>query len=82
MPPTVSVVIPTYNRTELLPRAIESVLTQTYTDLECIVVDGASTEDTQAVIDEYDTLNIMKIKAHLPEEIPVLGILRANISHF
>ena len=52
--PTVSVVIPTYNRTDLLPRAIDSVLNQTYTNLECIVVDGASAEDTQSVIDEYE----------------------------
>src|SRR5512138_1185650 len=45
--PLVSVVIPTYNRAPLLERAIHSVLSQTYTNLEVIVIDDASTDDTQ-----------------------------------
>ena len=39
MPPTVSVILPTYSRLELLPRAIDSVLAQTFSDLEVVVVD-------------------------------------------
>ena len=54
MAPTVSVVLPTYNRTDLLPRTLESVLRQTYSDFECIVVDDASVENTQSVIESYD----------------------------
>lgn len=42
----ISVIIPTYNRRALTLRAIESVLKQTCADLECIVVDDASTDDT------------------------------------
>ena len=38
----VSAVIITHNRKDLVMRAIESVLTQTYTNIECIVVDDAS----------------------------------------
>lgn len=48
--PVVSVVIPTYNRAQSVCRAIDSVLTQDHTDLEVIVVDDASTDDTAQVV--------------------------------
>ncbi|NLX49946.1 MAG: glycosyltransferase [Methanospirillum sp.] len=48
--PAVSVVLPTYNRAAILPRAIESVLFQTWTDFELIVVDDGSTDETPSVM--------------------------------
>ncbi len=44
--PLVSVIIPTHNRATIVPQAINSVLQQSFTDYELIVVDDASTDDT------------------------------------
>lgn len=60
--PTVSVVIPTYNRAEMLIRAIQSVLRQTYKDYEIIVVDDGSTDSTPSVIKEYEHNEIKYIR--------------------
>ena len=51
--PKVSVVICTYNRAQYLPQAIESVLAQSFQDLELIIVDDASNDDTKAVMERY-----------------------------
>ena len=48
--PLISIVIPTYNRELLLQKAIASVLAQTYTSWELIVVDDGSTDDTAEII--------------------------------
>ncbi len=49
----ISVVIPTYNRAKLVPRAIESVLRQTLEDFELLVVDDGSTDNTKEVVEGY-----------------------------
>jgi glycosyltransferase involved in cell wall biosynthesis len=51
--PRVSVIIPTYNRLELLSNAISSVIRQTFEDFEIIIVDDASTSDIQSVVSRF-----------------------------
>ena len=53
MPPVVSVIIPTYNRQALLPRAIDSVVRQTFSDWEIVLVDDGSTDDTPRIAARY-----------------------------
>lgn len=57
--PTVSVIIPTYNRRDLVQRALESVAAQTYRDFEILVVDDGSTDDTRAVIESRPRVRYM-----------------------
>lgn len=53
--PKVSVLIPTYNSAHFLDEAIQSVLDQTYTDFELIIVDNCSTDNSEQVIAKYLT---------------------------
>jgi len=53
MNPKISVIIPTYNRANLLPRAIKSVLSQTFKDFELIIVDDGSNDNTKRIVEEF-----------------------------
>lgn len=52
-PVEVSVIIPNYNYARFLQKRIESVLAQTYTDFEIILLDDASTDDSVSVLNKY-----------------------------
>lgn len=52
--PIVSIVTPTYNQAEYLAETIESVLSQDYPNLEYIVIDDGSTDDTQEVLKRFE----------------------------
>jgi glycosyltransferase involved in cell wall biosynthesis len=64
IPGLVSTIIPVFNRPQMIRKAVESVLGQTYRPIEIIIVDDGSTDETPKVLDELQT-------AH-PKEITVL----------
>lgn len=52
-PPLISVIIPCYNRENFIGKTIESVISQTYKNWECIIVDDGSTDKSAEKIKEY-----------------------------
>lgn len=60
-PVIVSVVLCNYNYGQFIRQAIESVLCQTHTNLELIIVDDGSTDDSKKIIDEFNDERIVKI---------------------
>jgi glycosyltransferase involved in cell wall biosynthesis len=54
---TISVIMLTCNRETLVSRAIESILAQTFTDFEFIIIDNGSTDKSGAIADEYAVRN-------------------------
>ena len=49
----VSVIIPTYNRGSIIKDTLDSIIAQTYSDWECIVVDDFSLDNTSQILEEY-----------------------------
>lgn len=55
--PQISVIIPVLNREKKISKCLQSVLDQSFTDYEVIIVDNASTDGTKSVIDEFARIN-------------------------
>lgn len=62
--PLVSVIIPAYNCSRYVREAIDSVLAQTFTDFELVVVNDTSTDDTPAVLAEYERQGKIRVVTH------------------
>lgn len=60
--PAISIIIPTYNRANILPRSVQSVLDQTFTNFELIIVDDASTDHTYHVVNSFNDPRIHYIR--------------------
>lgn len=58
----VSAIITTHNRVDLLPRAIDSVLSQSYSNIECVVVDDASDDDTMSYCQQRQDIVYVRLE--------------------
>ena len=58
----ISVIIPTYNREKLIERSIKSVLNQTYKNIEVIVVDDCSTDNTESIVNSIKDDRLIYIR--------------------
>ena len=70
----ISIVVPIYNVSEYLPECIESILNQTYSDIEVILVNDGSTDGSGAICEAYAKKDsrIKKTKGYLLQEIEEL----------
>lgn len=65
--PTVTVIIQAYNEQDVLSRSVDSVLTQTFTDFELVLIDNGSTDATAQIVDAYAQADARVRVLHLKE---------------
>ena len=77
--PLISVIIPTYNRADLISKAIQSVIDQSYKNWELIVVDNYSDDNTKEVIDAFEDDRILMLSR--PRTGSVAASRNFGVSH-
>ncbi len=85
--PLVSIIMPTYNRSDLLPRAIASVLNQTYENWELLIIDDNSTDDTINLVSKFKQKDvrikyIKNSRAKGPSGGRNVGLINARGTYF
>ena len=78
--PLVSVVIPTYNQSDYLGAALDSLIAQTYVEWEAVVVNDGSTDDTAAVLESYATAD-PRVRAFTTENRGITAALNEGLQH-
>lgn len=77
--PLVSIVTPSYNMAQYLPEALDSVLSQDYANIELIVMDGGSTDETAEVLKQYEhRIRYVIAKDEGPSDAIHRGFLQAS----
>lgn len=85
--PKVTIVLPTYNGSQYLRASIESVINQTYKDLELVIVDDCSTDETLKMADDYSERDgrIVVIHNRINKKLPAslnIGFEKARGEYF
>lgn len=85
--PKVSIVLPTFNGSKYIKQSVESVLSQTFTDFELIIVNDCSTDDTLSICNELKELDsrITIISNETNKKLPAslnIGFRRAVGEYF
>lgn len=75
--PAITVLMPAYNAAEYIAEAIDSVLAQTFTDFELVIVNDGSTDDTEQIIRSYTD---PRIRLHTQANAGVIGALNAGLA--
>jgi glycosyltransferase involved in cell wall biosynthesis len=78
--PLVSVIMPVYNGERYVAQAIESILTQTYTHLELLVLDNGSTDGTAAILETYARQDPRVHCLFYPEPLGHAGEAASNLA--
>lgn len=71
--PLVSIIIPTFNRAQLICETLESVFLQTYKNWECLIIDDGSTDETSKIIQNYLKSDSRFQYHHRPDDCPKGG---------
>lgn len=77
-PPTISIIVPVYNTEKYLRPCLDSILAQTFTDWEAILVDDGSKDQSGTICDEYSARDPRFVVVHKPNE----GVAKARITAF
>lgn len=70
--PLISVIVPVYNIIPYLPRCVESLQKQTYPELEILLIDDGSTDDTPALCDGWRKMTRVSASSTRRTEVPLL----------